>query len=305
MYFKKTLVLSALDGSMKKAVVNVEKFKNRLEGQVRLYNFSQEPEGILSLGILQNNQVLKAGLLPADTRLYTFVLEEGLSLLEGAKSISCALVNFKGGDANPLLFGSSDGKVASSTEIRLASALSLLDDELSVVKTKKVLDEEGLDFDEEEQENIDKLIDEHMKDDGITQPINEKEPDLDKDEKNDKGDKKEKKGLFYNEVKNQISELFTSYPEEEFLTQIIPHSKWVRVDYEKNGHYYVVGLIYEESTLKYICYGLPGMFSEVPPKEMEAYSQWLPLDKDKPQQFGYWISYQDADTGESLEIEVI
>ena len=107
----------------------------------------------------------------------------------------------------------------------------------------------------------------------------------------------DKKGLFYDEVKKQISELFTNYPEEEFLTQIIPHSKWVRVDYEKNGHYYVVGLIYEEGTLRYICYGLPGLHSETPPKEMETYSQWLPLDKDKPTEFGYWISYQDADMG--------
>ena len=31
MYFKKTLVLSALDSSSMKAVVNVEKFKNRME----------------------------------------------------------------------------------------------------------------------------------------------------------------------------------------------------------------------------------------------------------------------------------
>lgn len=302
MYFKKTLVLSALDGSMKKAVVNVEKFKNRLEGQVRLYNFSHEPEGILSLGILQDNKVLKAGLLPADTRLYTFVLEEGLSLLEGVKAISCALVNFRQGDAQPLLFGSSDGKVASSTEIRLASALSLLDEELSVSKTQKILDEHGLDFDEEEGRHIDDLIDEHMKEDEIEMPQERATPIRDRGRKTEE---KNKKGMFYNEVKNQISELFTSYPEEEFLTQIIPHSKWVRVDYEKNGHYYVVGLIYDEGVLKYICYGLPGMFNEVPPKEMETYSQWLPIDKNKPQDFGYWISYQDADTGESLEIEVV
>lgn len=295
MYFKKTLVLSALDGSQKKAVVNVEKFKNRLEGQVRLYNFSLEPSGILSLGILQNGKVLKAGLTNADSRLYTFVLNEGLEVLEGANSISCALVNFKGGDATPILFGSSDGKVATSTEIRLASALTLFDEPLTYAKAQEVLDEHEIDYDEEESQQIDALISEHLKDEEESEEEKPKpqQPFL------------EKKGMFYEEVKKQISDLFTNYPEEEFLTQIIPHSKWVRVDYEKNGHYYVVGLIYEEGLLRYICYGLPGVFAETPPKEMETYSQWLPLDKDKPEEFGYWISYQDADTGESMEIEVI
>lgn len=298
MYFKKTLVLSALDGSQKKAVVNVEKFKNRLEGQVRLYNFSLEPAGILSLGILQGGQVLKAGLTSADSRLYTFALNEGLEILEGAKAISCALVNFNGGDANPLLFGSSDGKVATSTEIRLASALELFDKPLTKSRVQKVLNENQIDYNEEESQYIEDLIDEHMQEDEI-------EFDEKSIEDKPKPEPTDKKGMFYDEVKKQISDLFTTYPEEEFLTQIIPHSKWVRVDYEKNGHYYVVGLIYEDGILKYICYGLPGLHSETPPKEMEIYSQWLPLDKDKPTEFGYWISYQDADTGESIQIEVI
>ena len=299
MYFKKTLVLSALDSSSMKAVVNVEKFKNRMEGQLRLYNFSKEPSGILTLGILHDGTVLKAGLTQIDSRLYSFVVEQGVEKLENAKSLSCAVVNFNQGQMVPILFGSSDGKAPTSTEIRLASTLSLFDDNLEMAKAESVLDEYEIDYDDEDKAEIEVLIDKELSKE--TKSKHQKEDDTEKSESN----RADKKGAFYEEVKNQIGELFTNYPEEEFLANIIPHSKWVRVDYEKNGHYYVVGLIYEEGILKYICYGMPGMWEEKPPKEMDGVSQWLPLDNEKPNDFGYWLSYQDADTGENIKIEVI
>lgn len=298
MYFKKTLVLSALDSSSTKAVVNVEKFKNRMEGQLRLYNFSKEPAGILTLGILHDGQVLKAGLTQIDSRLYSFTLEEGIEKLENAKALSCAVINFNKGQPTPILFGSSDGKAPTSTEIRLASTLSLFDESLDMTKTQNILDEYEIDYDDEEKVEIENLIDKEM-----SHSQNRIKTHSEEEKKEEPAPNK--KGAFYEEVKNQISELFTNYPEEAFLTQIIPHSKWVRVDYEKNGHYYVVGLIYEEGILKYICYGMPGMWEEKPPKEMEGVSQWLPLDNEKPQDFGYWLSYQDADDGQNIEIEII
>lgn len=298
MYFKKTLVLSSLDASPIKAVVNVEKFKNRMEGQVRLYNFSKEPSGILTLGILNDGEVLKAGLTPIDTHLYSFVLEENVEKVENAKAISCALINFHQGQPVPILFGSSDGKAPTSTEIRLASTLSLFDQPLEMQKTKEVLDAYEVDYEEDEKAEIESLIDREMQ---TAKNFNAEE---DADKTDQELPKQNIKGAFYEEVKTQIGELFSNYPAEDFLTQIIPHSKWVRVDYEKDGHYYVVGLIYDEGFLKYICYGMPGMWEEKP-KEMDGVCQWLPLDKDKPNDFGYWLSYQDADTGENLAIKVV
>lgn len=295
MYLKKTLVLSSLDASVAKAVVNVEKFKNRMEGQVRLYNFDKEPSGILTLGILHDGKVLKAGLTQEDSRLYSFVLEDGVEILEGAKSITCAIINFNQGQPTPILFGSSDGKAPTSTEIRLASALSVFDKPLDRVEVESVLDEYQIDYEDQEKAHIENLIDQAIQEE--PQEIDEPQPQQEQ--------KHVEKGAFYREVKEQISDLFSNYPEEEFLTNIIPHSKWVRVDYEKNGHYYVVGLIYEEGILKYICYGMPGMWEEKPPKEMEGVCQWLPLDPDKPQDFGYWLAYQDADTGDNIKVEVI
>ena len=62
MYFKKTIILSAVDGEAQKAVLNIEKFKSRLEGQIKLYNFKSEPQGVLTLGFLKDGKVVKAGL---------------------------------------------------------------------------------------------------------------------------------------------------------------------------------------------------------------------------------------------------
>ena len=251
------------------------------------------------MGILNDGDVLKAGLTQIDTHLYSFVLEDEVDKLENAKALSCAVINFNHGQPVPILFGSSDGKAPTSTEIRLASTLSLFDKPMEMNKTTEVLDEYQIDYDDDEKAEIENLIDKEMgttRIHDVDENIKEVKPEL---------PSQNKKGAFYEEVKNQIGELFTNYPEEDFLTQIIPHSKWVRVDYEKNGHYYVVGLIYDEGILKYICYGMPGMWEEKPPKEMEGVCQWLPLDNQKPNDFGYWLSYQDADTGENIEIEVI
>lgn len=306
MYFKKTLVLSALDDTALKAVVNIERFKDSLEGQVRLYNFKQEPNGILSLGILKNGQVLKAGLTKKDSKLYTFVIEDESSIekLEEGKNITCALINFVGGDARPILYGSTDGKFPTQNEIKLASALCVLDEKPSIEKTEAVLDELEIDYDDQEKAEIEAAIDKEM---------NQCERDCSTckyrqaffTNEQQTVQEEEKAIGFFDEVKQQINELFESYPEEDFLKQIIPNSKWVRVDYEGKGEYYVVGLIYEEGDLKYICYGVPGLYQAKPPVELEGIAQWLPLDTEKPEDYGYWISYQDANSGENIQMEII
>ncbi len=107
---------------------------------------------------------------------------------------------------------------------------------------------------------------------------------------------------FFNMISEQIDELFVKYPRERKLEELIEESKWVKVDFENDGHYYVIGLIYENGNLQYVCYGVLGTYSVEPPKELESYSQWLPLNPNMPESEGYWIMYQDADTGESINL---
>jgi len=103
-------------------------------------------------------------------------------------------------------------------------------------------------------------------------------------------------GKFYSQVHNSISELFEHYPSDDVLCKLIPESKFVKVDYENTGDYYSVGLISEEGHLKYICYAIPSKKGSQPPADLEGFSQWIEVDKDS----GYWLMYQDAETGENV-----
>ena len=114
-----------------------------------------------------------------------------------------------------------------------------------------------------------------------------------------------KGGRFYTAIKSQLDELFENYPKEEYLCGLLKGTDWVKVDYDNNGQYYTVGLIAEEDVVKYICYGVPGKYAKTPPSELKGFCQWLPFDMEKPEEQGYWMMYQDAETGKSVTLEVI
>ena len=107
---------------------------------------------------------------------------------------------------------------------------------------------------------------------------------------------------FYNMIKEQLDELFDRYPPEENLNKLIDHSSWVKISTDIVNKYYVVGIIKHNEDIKYICYGVPGNYNIEPPIEMRDYSQWLPTDITDPYNNGYWVMYQDSDTGENIFI---
>ena len=107
---------------------------------------------------------------------------------------------------------------------------------------------------------------------------------------------------FYNMIKEQLDELFDRYPPEENLNRLVDNSYWVKINADYDNKYYVVGIIKKEQDIKYICYGVPGNYNIEPPIEMKDYSQWLPTDIKDPYTNGYWVMYQDADTGENIFI---
>ena len=65
-------------------------------------------------------------------------------------------------------------------------------------------------------------------------------------------------------------------------------------------NYYVFGLIKKDEQVRYICYGVPGIYQKTPPRELAGFPSWLPLDSQNFEGFGYWLTYQDADSGESV-----
>ena len=113
---------------------------------------------------------------------------------------------------------------------------------------------------------------------------------------------------FYDNVKDQISGIFEKYSRETILENIIPNSKWARVNYDGDENYYVLGLIYEDERMekvKYICYGVPSQSKSTPPDDIKDIAQWVPVDTSKIDSNGYFICYQDALNGESIIVNLI
>lgn len=103
---------------------------------------------------------------------------------------------------------------------------------------------------------------------------------------------------FYSAVKPQLDEMFVCYPEEKVLNDVIPNSRWIRVNCEEG--FYVVGILYNLEEPIYICYGIKGVYTLRPPEELGAVCDWLPLDLNNKFGDGYWVIYQDAKTGKTV-----
>ena len=109
----------------------------------------------------------------------------------------------------------------------------------------------------------------------------------------------DKKENYYEQVKDELEQIFYSYQREEGLEKVFSESKWAKIFYSKDK-FYVVGLIYEENKEKYICYGVPSIYSKTPPKQLEGYCSFIPLSVFDMFGEGYFIMFQDAITGKCV-----
>ncbi len=305
MISKKSIVLNGVENKSQRAVLTIECDGDMANGRVRLYNFGIEPRGIISLGINDGKSVTKAGLTHSSGMLFTFKSE----LKSIPEKFSCAIVNFVNGKPKPLLYGCSDGY--QDKEVVFEQVIDSLKDSKNMEEVEKVLDKYDIDYEDSDKAEIEEEISKAMNVDTCTKDCDNceyKKFYLSHTRKMDTvtEDKEEpRSSKFYDEMKMQIDSLFESNPSEDYLMDLLPNSKWVKVNIDDNGDYYVLGLIYDEDNLKYICYGVPGVYQKTPPRELSGYPVWFPLDENKPEGFGYWLSYQDADTGESVKAVVI
>ncbi len=291
MIVKKSLVLIGVKKESEKAVLNIEKEGDLHKGRVRLYNFSTEPKGILSVGLFDGNNVVKAGLSKISNSLFEFKGD----LSKFSDDFSCAIVNITNGEMTPILYGNTGNDEA--VESKLSSIMS---DEFSSPRTfsqtKSILDNNGVSYSADYENEINEEINKGMKDDCINCKYR-KSFYCD----NKTSVKNETEINFYDEIRPRIEKIFKDNQKEEYLERLIPNSKWVKVEYEEDGDYYILGLIYEDDELSFIVYGVPGVFTKNPPKEIAGKPVWFPLDENRKESFGYWLSYQDAKSGESVE----
>ena len=141
MLIKKSLVLNSPNHDNKKAVLSIEGDEENLTGRVRLYNFGILPKGILTLGVYVGGKVHKEGLTHQSGMLYTFLLDSNLF----DKDFSCAIINIYNGEVSPILFGASQGK-----STNLDQVVQAIKGAENVKEVEQVLDDFGVDFDEEE-----------------------------------------------------------------------------------------------------------------------------------------------------------
>jgi len=319
---RKSIVLSDTQNQTnQKAVLTMQEDEGGISGSVRLYNFSTELSGVSSLGFYVNQKIYKAGLTRKANMFYEFFLD----LNEIPQKFSCAVVNFQNAVATPVLYGASDGK----DDDIYSSIIAQMTEDNSMRNAQNLLDKHGIDFADEEKEIIEKEIDEamcqscdncancvykkyfyehsHEKEevvavsDVISNKENKPKAEEEKVIDGEKDMQENQEPIFFEKLKPQIDKLFEKNPIEDNLQNLIPNSKWAKIEYEDDGDFYVFGLLYDEDDdVRYVCYGVPAVFEEDPPKELSGFPIWLPLNKENDKGFGYWLTYQDATTGEPV-----
>lgn len=110
--------------------------------------------------------------------------------------------------------------------------------------------------------------------------------------------------LYFKQVERQLDSLFQTYDSEENLSRAIDQSKWAKIDFNNDGKYYVVGIIYNGTKPMCICYGVPDVQNSITPKELLGYAEWLPLEMEGNFK-GYWMMYQNCKDGECVTGEII
>ncbi len=280
-FLKKTVLLTNKNKGITygMAVLNIQKGSNGVFGNLKTFDFKDDN---LLLGISVNGkQVVKQSVLLGGNGTFNFKLNNNFDI---NGSIAGVLVRVEMDSVVPLAWGCNDKRAiykdaivdALNSDIRPKSVQRSVEVETKPITPQQVKAEL---FEDTEPDELEQFIDHQI--DETTPPQTDD---------------------FYHLIKGQLDDLFETYPMHEQLMGIVPDSKWVRVDYENNGKEYVVGLIYDGDTIKYICYGVPGMYSKMPPENLQAYSQWLPVDLSDPEGEGYWVMYQDAVSGDSVEV---
>ena len=106
---------------------------------------------------------------------------------------------------------------------------------------------------------------------------------------------------YFESVKKELDGLFFKFPQEQNLCRLFKDSKWAKI-YYSTDKYYVVGLIFSNDKERYICYGVPAIYSNSPPKEFEGFCSFIPLSVFDMFGAGYWIMFQDADSGKCVHL---
>ncbi len=313
--------------SEEKAILKINAQRGITSLELKCYNI-RDVKGKVILGILAENNDLTKFDVQSLSQNQEFKINKELNL---DKKISCVVVEMIEDSSQPIVWGSTATNVvwqdAITAEFKkeenkeqkdLKDSIYESDEEIETLIDEEL--EKNIKPDEEIISEIKSAVNdcknctyrkkfynatpsnvyELKKSSTLEELKNEKQPQKPQPEQ-----LKEEKSLFYKLVEEQVQDLFKKHKQDKAMEEIIPDSKFVKVEYGEMGEYYVFGLIYENKDPKYICYGLPGEYEVRPQEQLDGFCQWLPLDIKKPKEEGYWVMYQDAVNGDAIRVEMV
>ncbi len=156
------------------------------------------------------------------------------------------------------------------------------------------------DENEEKGLNIDEKFTENSKDEHTDEKNQEEKEEkfFDADVPFDEGVFGGKGENFYESVKTDIESAFDLYEKDEYLTEVIPNSKFCKVT---GNQEFSFGVVYDDGKPKHVCYALKGEYKKEPPTEIKGLASFVPKSIYDDSGDGYWVIFQDATTGESIK----
>lgn len=105
------------------------------------------------------------------------------------------------------------------------------------------------------------------------------------------------KDNYYAQIKNDLNKFFDTYPKNEELESKVWGSKWVRI---KADYDYSVGVIFDDSNPSIIAYAIPyDDYNQIDMDKLK-FGEWLQLGDGEEDRRGYFVYYQNAQTGEMI-----
>ena len=97
---------------------------------------------------------------------------------------------------------------------------------------------------------------------------------------------------YYNQIREKLDCVFEKYPRDVRLKSIFPQSDWVLA--EKM----LIGIVYEEGRPRFLCVAVES--TGEPPKEILEECVFVPRSHYTRDE-GFYVVFQDADTGETVK----
>lgn len=99
---------------------------------------------------------------------------------------------------------------------------------------------------------------------------------------------------YYNTVRERLEAAMKKFPADTRLQTAFPLSEWVRAE---SGA--LLGIIYERGVPRYLCVAVEKTGD--PPAEMQERCAFVPTSPYSDEE-GFWVVFQDADTGEYIKV---